>query len=37
MSAVSVFVKRHPLVAFFALAYALTWPTRPPSRKAGPA
>ena len=29
MSAVSVFVKRHPLVAFFALAYALTWPTIP--------
>ena len=26
MSAVSVFVKRHPLVTFFVLAYALTWP-----------
>jgi uncharacterized protein len=29
MSAVSTFIKRHPLVAFFALAYALTWPVIP--------
>jgi len=29
MSAVSAFVKRHPLVTFFVLAYALTWPVIP--------
>jgi membrane protease YdiL (CAAX protease family) len=29
MSALTAFVKRHPLVAFFALAYALTWLTIP--------
>ena len=29
MSTVTAFVKRHPLVAFFVLAYALTWPLIP--------
>jgi membrane protease YdiL (CAAX protease family) len=29
VGAVSTFVKRHPLVAFFVLAYALTWPVIP--------
>lgn len=29
MSTVTTFVKHHPLVAFFALAYALTWPVVP--------
>jgi membrane protease YdiL (CAAX protease family) len=29
LSIVTAFVKRHPLVAFFVLAYALTWPLIP--------
>jgi membrane protease YdiL (CAAX protease family) len=29
MSTVTAFAKRHPLVAFFVLAYALTWPLIP--------
>jgi membrane protease YdiL (CAAX protease family) len=29
MSAITALVKRHPLVAFFVLAYALTWPLIP--------
>lgn len=29
MDTITAFVKRHPLVAFFVLAYALTWPLIP--------
>jgi membrane protease YdiL (CAAX protease family) len=29
MNTITAFVKRHPLVAFFVLAYALTWPLIP--------
>jgi membrane protease YdiL (CAAX protease family) len=29
LSTVTAFVKRHPLIAFFVLAYALTWPLIP--------
>jgi hypothetical protein len=36
----AVFVKRHPLVTYFVLAYALTWVLRPcsrfPARRGGP-
>jgi len=29
LSTITAFVKRHPLVGFFILAYALTWPLIP--------
>ena len=29
MRIITAFVRRHPLVAFFVLAYALTWPVIP--------
>ena len=29
MDTITAFVRRHPLVAFFVLAYALTWPLIP--------
>jgi len=29
MSTITAFAKRHPLITFFALEYALTWPVIP--------